>query len=139
MPVFIQTYQDNRKTIGTHKYYGKVIDMGETLDLETMATHIANHGSIWSIDIVRPVLMKMKDCMLEMLMDSKQVKIDGIGTFYLNVKSTGAESEEEFTCAENIKGLRIRMLPEGAKGEDVTSKSLLSKIKLQKTTGFVQA
>ena len=139
MPVFIQTYQDNRKTIGTHKYYGKVIDMGETLDLEAMATHIANHGSIWSIDIVRPVLMKMKDCMLEMLMDSKQVKLNGIGTFRINLTSTGAESEEEFTCAENIKGLRIRMLPEGAKGEDVTSKSLLSKIKLQKTTGFVQA
>ena len=139
MPVFIQTYQDNRKTVGTHKFYGKVIEMGETLDLEAMATHIANHGSIWSIDIVRPVLMKMKDCMLEMLMDSKQVKLNGIGTFYLNVRSTGAESEDKFSCAENIKGIRIRMLPEGAKGEDVTSKSLLSKIKLQKTTGFVKA
>lgn len=132
MPVFIQTYQDNRKTIGTHKYYGKVIEMGETLDLEAMAKHIANHGSIWSIDIVRPVLMKMKDCMLEMLMNSKQVKLDGIGTFRINLTSTGAESEDEFTAADNVTGAHIRFRPEGCKGKDITSKTLLANNSVQK-------
>ncbi len=106
--------------------------MGETLDLEAMATHIANHGSIWSIDIVRPVLMKMKDCMLEMLMDSKQVKLNGIGTFRINLTSTGAESEDKFSAADNVVGAHIRFRPEGCKGKDITSKTLLANNSVQK-------
>ena len=110
-----------------------------TLDTKELSQHMSEHGAPYTQDVIYGVLEKFRKCMIEQLLNGNKVKIDGIGTFYLNVKSSGAESEEEFTCAENIKGLRIRMLPEGAKGEDVTSKSLLSKIKLQKTTGFVQA
>ena len=131
-------YQDNRKEKGTHLRYARTVMMG-TLDTKELSQHMSEHGAPYTQDVIYGVLEKFRKCMIEQLLNGNKVKIDGIGTFYLNVKSTGAESEEEFTCAENIKGIRIRMLPEGAKGEDVTSKSLLSKIKLQKTTGFVQA
>ena len=131
-------HQDNRKETGTHKFYARTVMVG-TLDTKELSQHMSEHGAPYTAEGIYGVLEKFRNCMIEQLLNGNKVKIDGIGTFYLNVKSSGAESEEEFTCAENIKGIRIRMLPEGAKGEDVTSKSLLSKIKLQKTTGFVQA
>ena len=131
-------YQDNRKEVGTHKFYARTVMVG-TLDTKELSQHMSEHGAPYTADVIYGVLEKFRNCMIEQLLNGNKVKIDGIGTFYLNVRSTGAESEDKFSCAENIKGIRIRMLPEGAKGEDVTSKSLLSKIKLQKTTGFVQA
>ena len=103
-------YQDNRKEKGTHLWYARTVMMG-TLDTKELSQHMSEHGAPYTQDVIYGVLEKFRKCMIE----------------------------QEFTCAENIKGIRIRMLPEGAKGEDVTSKSLLSKIKLQKTTGFVQA
>ena len=131
-------YQDNRKDKGTHKWYARTVMLG-TLDTKELSQHMSEHGAPYTPDVIYGVLEKFRSCMIEQLLNGNKVKIDGIGTFYLNVKSTGAESEDEFSCAENIKGIRIRMLPEGAKGEDITSKQLLSKITLQKTTGFVKA
>lgn len=128
--IFYTTFQDNRKEIGTHLYYARVAQQGETYDLEKMAKHIMEHGSIWTEDVVRAVLMKYKNCILEMLCESKKVKIDGIGTLSIQLHSTGAESEEEFTVTDNVTGAHIRFRPEGAKGQNITSKQLLKQVTL---------
>jgi predicted histone-like DNA-binding protein len=130
--IFYTTFQDNRKEIGTHLYYARVAQQGETYDLEKMAKHIMEHGSIWTEDVVRAVLMKYKNCILEMLCESKKVKIDGIGTLSIQLHSTGAESEEEFTVTDNVTGAHIRFRPEGAKGQNITSKQLLKQVTLEK-------
>ncbi len=113
-------------------YYARVTQQGETYDLEKMAKHIMEHGSIWTEDVVRAVLMKYKNCILEMLCESKKVKIDGIGTLSIQLHSTGAESEEEFTVTDNVTGAHIRFRPEGAKGQNITSKQLLKQVTLEK-------
>ena len=130
--IYYTNYQDNRKEIGTHKFYARVAQQGETYDLEKMARHIMEHGSIWTEDVVRAVLTKYKSCILEMLCDSKNVKIDGIGTLSIQLHSTGAETEEEFTAADNITGAHIRFRPDGAKGSNLTSKKLLKQVSLEK-------
>ena len=130
--IFYTTFQDNRKEIGTHLYYARVAQQGETYDLEKMAKHIMEHGSIWTEDVVRAVLMKYKNCILDMLCESKKVKIDGIGTLSIQLHSTGAESEEEFTVTDNVTGAHIRFRPEGAKGQNITSKQLLKQVTLEK-------
>lgn len=50
------------------------------------------------------VLMKFRNCMVEQLLEGNKVKIDGVGIFYLTLKTTGAESEEEFTAPDKYHG-----------------------------------
>ena len=64
------------------KIYGKWFAHGktiETLNTRKMATHIAEHGSIYTPGVVFGVLEKFRSCLLEMLLNSKRVKIDGLG------------------------------------------------------------
>ena len=51
----------------------------ETLNTRKLANHISEHGSIYTPDVVFGVLEKFRSCLLEMLLNSKRVKIDGLG------------------------------------------------------------
>ena len=103
-------YKTNVKSTSPRygKYYGRVHHR-ETVDLDGLTKHIMDHGSIFTEDVVAGVLKKFKNCLIELLLDSKKVKIDGLGTFYLAVKSKAAESAEAFS-ASNIKSAHIRFL-----------------------------
>ena len=54
----------------------------ETLNTRKLANHISEHGSIYTPDVVFGVLEKFRSCLLEMLLNSKRVKIDGLGIFF---------------------------------------------------------
>ena len=70
----------------------------ETLNTRKLAQHISEHGSIYTPDVVYGVLEKFRSCLIEMLLDSKRVKIDGLGTFFTTIENEkgGAISEEKF-------------------------------------------
>ena len=126
--LFYRMYQNtinNDKTNG--KFYARLVHT-ETLGLEALAEHIAHHGTVYTEDVVLGVLKKFSSCLLEMLYDSKKVKIEGLGTFYLSAASTGAESVDEFS-ADNIKRIRVRFLPEQTK-QKLSSTRLRSEVSL---------
>ena len=126
--LFYRMYQNtinNEKTLG--KFYARLVHT-ETLGLEQLAEHIAHHGTVYTEDVVLGVLKKFSSCLLEMLYDSKKVKIEGLGTFYLSAASTGAESVDEFS-ADNIKRIRVRFLPEQVK-QKLSSTRLRSEVSL---------
>ena len=102
---------NNEKTNG--KIYGRVFHT-ETLNIRQLARHIADHGSPFTPDTIEGVIRATTTCLVEQLMESKKVKLNGLGTFYLSAESTGAASTDEFT-ADNIKKLHIRFLPEQTK------------------------
>ena len=97
------------------KWYARLKSI-ETLNLTSVAKHISEHGSVFTDDVVEGVLKKFKNCLLEMLLDSKKVKIAGLGTFYLTAECTkgGAEKEEDFSVSQHLKALHIRFLPDQA-------------------------
>ena len=126
--LFYRMYQNtinNEKTNG--KFYARLVHT-ETLGLEALAEHIAHHGTVYTEDVVLGVLKKFSSCLLEMLYDSKKVKVDGLGTFYLSAASTGADSVDEFS-ADNIKRIRVRFLPEQVK-QKLSSTRLRSEVSL---------
>lgn len=126
--LFYRMYQNtinNDKTNG--KFYARLVHT-ETLGLEALAEHIAHHGTVYTEDVVLGVLKKFTTCLLEMLYDSKKVKIEGLGTFYLSAMSTGAESVDQFS-ADNIKRIRVRFLPEQVK-QKLSSTRLRSEVSL---------
>ena len=124
------TYQDNRKEIGTHKFYGRAVHT-TTIGTEQLADRIQRSCTLKVSDIVA-CLKELSEVIKDELGNSNRVRIDGLGTFYVNIKSVGAESEEEFVASENVTGAHIRFRPEGCKGKDITSKTLLASNSVQK-------
>ena len=101
----------------------------ETLNTRKMANHIAEHGSIYTPDVVFGVLEKFRSCLLEMLLNSKRVKIDGLGIFFTTLENTegGAAKKEEFMPQRNLKGLHIRFLPDSTTETDISSREFIKK------------
>ena len=112
--IIYEVYQNqNEHNAAYGKWYGRVKYL-ESLNTRKLANHISEHGSIYTPDVVYGVLEKFRSCLIEMLLNSKKVKIEGLGTFYttLECKKGGAVSKDKFNINSNIEGLHIRFLPE---------------------------
>ena len=108
------------------KWYAQIKNL-ETLNTRKLANHISEHGSIYTPDVVYGVLEKFRSCLIEMLLNSKKVKIEGLGTFYCTLENQkrGAESKEKFNVNKHLKALHIRFLPEQAAEENISSREFL--------------
>ena len=110
------------------KWYAQIKAL-ETLNTRKLAQHISEHGSIYTPDVVYGVLEKFRSCLLEMLLDSKKVKIEGLGTFYCTLENqkNGALKKEDFNVNSHLKALHIRFLPEQTTEENISSREFLKK------------
>ena len=101
----------------------------ETMNTRKMAQHISEHGSVYTSDVVFGVLEKFRSCLVEMLLESKRVKIDGLGTFFTTIENVegGAQKKDEFNVNKNLKGLHIRFMPEGEQIMNISSREFLKK------------
>ena len=101
----------------------------ETMNTRKLAKHISEHGSVYTTDVVFGVLEKFRSCLVEMLLESKRVKIDGLGTFFTTIENEtgGAKSQEEFNVNKNLKALHIRFMPEGEQEMNISSREFIKK------------
>ena len=62
-----------------------------------------------------------------MLLNSKKVKIEGLGTFYSTLECVkgGAVSKDKFNILKDVKGLHIRFLPEQEQEQNISSRQFL--------------
>jgi predicted histone-like DNA-binding protein len=125
--IIYEVYQNqNEHNAAYGKWYGRVKYL-ESLNTRKLSNHIAEHGSIYTPDIVYGVMEKFRSCLLEMLLNSKKVKIEGLGTFYttLECNKGGAMSKDKFNVSSHIKGLHIRFLPEQEQENNISSRQFL--------------
>ena len=110
------------------KWYAQIKSL-ETLNTRKLAQHISEHGSIYTPDVVYGVLEKFRSCLVEMLLESKKVKIEGLGTFYCTLENqkNGAAKKEDFNVNKHLKALHIRFLPEQTTEENISSREFLKK------------
>ena len=75
------------------------------------------------------MLEKFRSCLVEMLLESKKVKIEGLGTFYCTLENqkNGALKKEDFNVNKHLKALHIRFLPEQTTEENISSREFLKK------------
>ena len=101
----------------------------ETMNTRKLAQHISEHGSIYTPDVVFGVLEKFRSCLVEMLLESKRVKIDGLGTFFTTIENTegGATKKDDFSVGKNLKALHIRFMPEGEQELNISSREFIKK------------
>ena len=129
--ILYEVYQNDIKdseSVMYGKWYARLKSI-ETLSIEKLAKHIAEHGSVFTADVVEGVMKKFKSCLLEMLLESKKVKVAGLGTFYLTCECTkgGADKESEFNVNQHLKALHIRFLPDQTAEDNISSREFIKK------------
>ena len=125
--IIYEVYQNqNEHNAAFGKWYARVKYL-ESLNTRKLSNHIAEHGSIYTPDVVFGVMEKFRSCLLEMLLNSKKVKIEGLGTFYttLECNKGGAVSKDKFSIMKDVKGLHIRFLPEQEQEQNISSREFL--------------
>ena len=129
--ILYEVYQNDIKdseSVMFGKWYARLKSI-ETLSTEKLAKHISEHGSVFTADVGEGVMKKFKTCLIEMLLESKKVKIAGLGTFYLTAECTkgGAEKEEDFNVNQHLAALHIRFLPDQAAEDNLSSREFIKK------------
>ena len=78
--------------------------------IEKFAKHITSHGSVYSRADISAILYIAVDCMREMLLEGKKIRLGDLGDFSLLLTSKGAEDADKFT-AQNITGVKVQWEP----------------------------
>jgi predicted histone-like DNA-binding protein len=129
--ILYEVYQNDIKdseSVMYGKWYARLKSI-ETLTMSKLAKHISEHGSVFTEDVVEGVMKKFRACLLEMLLESKKVKVAGLGTFYLTCECQkgGADKEEDFNVNQHLKALHIRFLPDQAQEDNLSSREFIKK------------
>ena len=130
----------NQFNTGYGKWYAKVKAL-ETLNTRKLANHISEHGSIYTPDVVYGVLEKFRSCLVEMLLESKKVKIEGLGTFYTTLENQkrGSDKKEEYNPNKHMKALHIRFLPEQTTEENISSREFIKQAEFVNVDSLLKA
>ena len=112
------------------KWFAKNV-VEETIDLDALSEHMSTHNSPYSKGVIKGLLTDMISCIKELLLEGKNVKIDDLAIFSLGIKNkAAANSEEDFTVAKNIEGVKLRARATG----ELMSKTLNLEATLKKAS-----
>ncbi len=102
------------------KYYPEV-DTQKTLSLRGFAQHMADHGSIYTRDVVEGVLLKITDCLPELVAQGVPVQLGSLGTFYPTAEVVKDGAVQNIAAMDGlnpndvVKAIHIRFLPDSTK------------------------
>ena len=127
-------YRKNKSTrlSSGGKYYAEV-DRQKTLSTRGLAQHLKDHNCMVGRDAIMAVLIKLSECVPELVAQGVGVKLDGLGIFYPSVlNEKGGATEEEmkdktFNPTSIIKGIRLRFTPDSSELDNLTSKQFLTR------------
>ena len=71
---------------------------------------VSPHGSVYSRADISAILYIAVDCMREMLLEGKKIRLGDLGDFSLLLTSKGAEDADKFT-SQNITGVKVQWEP----------------------------
>ena len=120
-------YKNSRNLTAYNKWFGRIVHR-ETIDTIGLAEHIMKHGTVYTDDVCIGLTRKLMRCMAELLSDGYKVKLDGIGTLFLSVRSSGVDAPEEFDCAKNIKSVRVAFLADQSNASLYKGKSMRTQV-----------
>lgn len=103
-------YQNNNtKSKAYARWYARFL-YTETISTDEFVNHICSHGSPFDRGTIVGVLAAACDCLVELTLDSKRVRLGDLGTFYMSAETVGEENKEDFT-ADNIRKVHLRFWP----------------------------
>ena len=93
------------KDAGKKKFYATAVQ-DRTMEFEDFVTHISEHNSPYSRGTVHGVLMDTLDCLQELILDGKSVRLADLGLFSIGMTSRGEETAEKVN-AQSITGVHL--------------------------------
>ena len=87
-----------------------IAQYADVMTIEKFARHIATHGCVYSRADISAILYMAVDCMRELLLEGKKIRLGDLGDFSVNLSSKGAETADKFT-AQNITGVNVMWDP----------------------------
>ena len=139
MPVLIKVTQNkNDQSAAFGKWYGRVVST-KTMSYQELCKHMSEHNSVYGEDVCLGVANKLQNCMLEQLLEGKKVQFGELGTFYLSVKSTGANKEGDYNLGVNIQGLYLCFAPSRTDVNNLSSKMLKKKATFMNVKDLVES
>ncbi len=110
MSVKYKIYQKHSKNAATNgKWYARSV-MTDEMNLKKISERIQRNCSMKASD-VNAVLIELVEVMKDELQAGHRVKIDGFGSFRINIRTTGAESARKFSVRDNVKSAHVNFLP----------------------------
>ena len=90
---------------GKELWYATVVTDRE-MNFEEFVDHISSHNSPYSRGTVHGVMMDMLDCLKELILDGKSVRLSDLGLFSIGMTSRGEETREKVTAA-SVQGVHL--------------------------------
>ena len=90
---------------GKELWYATVVTDRE-MNFEEFVDHISSHNSPYSRGTVHGVMMDMLDCLKELILDGKSVRLGDLGLFSIGMSSRGEVSREKVTSA-SVEGIHL--------------------------------
>ena len=130
MILYVLKQNKNMSSKAYGKYFAYPV-IEETIDLDGLAGHMANHNTPFSKGAIKGMLTDMVACTKELLLEGKNVKIADLAIFSLGIKNNGGSaSADEFTVSKNIKGVKFRARATG----ELVAKNLNLEASLKKAS-----
>ena len=90
---------------GKELWYATVVTDRE-MNFEEFVDHISSHNSPYSRGTVHGVMMDMLDCLKELILDGKSVRLGDLGLFSIGMSSRGEVSRDKVTSA-SVQGIHL--------------------------------
>ena len=113
MPLIYKPYQATlANKEGQKLFYPRLVKIGRTVNTQKMAELIAEKASLTAGD-VHNVIRNLMSVMREQLLNSRTVRLEGLGTFTMIAKAGGKGVElESKVSSSQITSLRCQFTPE---------------------------
>lgn len=106
--LYYKLYQSNNSRVGTAgKWYARAAYVG-TVDLDGLAEHMAAHNTPYSAGAIKGVLTDMVNCIKELILEGKQVKIPDLAIFEVGIRSTAADTPAKFNVQNCITSVHLK-------------------------------
>lgn len=83
-----------------------IAQYADIITIEKFAKHISSHGCVYSRADISAILYLAVDCMRELLLDGKKIRLGDLGDFAVSIQSKGAENADKFS-AQNITAVKV--------------------------------
>lgn len=101
-------YQDKREGSETNgMWYARATH--ELMEFDEFINHLASHHCAFSEATIQGVLIEMQNCLRELLLEGKAVRLGDLGIFKIGLRTARAETASDFNAGQNVTGCRMNL------------------------------
>mgnify|MGYP002516029267 CR=1 FL=1 len=89
-------------------FYARAVP-DRTVEFEDLVTHMSEHNSPYSRGVIHGVLTDMLDCVKELVLDGKNVRLGDLGLFSVGIRSKGSLTAKDWTISTHLKGVKLNV------------------------------